>query len=415
MHFLYYLFIFLILFSFIVEIFLDFLNVRHRSRPIPDLLKDVYPPERYKIQQNYDVENTKFNLIQKSLGILLILGVIITGGFGWLHGWIMQFNFNSIVTTVLFFTIIGAISSIISLPFSVWDTFVIEERYGFNKTSAKLFIFDFIKSLLLTIIVGGGLLVLVTWLFYRTGDWFWILGLCVMVVFSFIANVLYSKVIVPLFNKQEPLEEGNLLESIKEFGKKVGFPLNKVFVIDGSKRSTKANAYFTGFGKSRRVVLFDTLIEKLDQKEVLAVLAHEIGHYRRRHIWINMTIGVVQAAIFMYLFSRLSTNTEVSGALGYNDASEPIFHLAIIGFAILYSPIESIIGLFTHWLSRRMEYQADAFATIHGLGNDLINGLKKISAENLSNLTPHPTYVFVNYSHPTLLQRIQKILTLNKN
>jgi STE24 endopeptidase len=414
MPFLYYLFIFLILFSFILDISLDFLNVSHRSKPIPDLLKDIYQPERYKIQQNYEAENIRFSLIQKILGTLIILGVIIAGGFGWLHEWLMRFNLNPIVITLVFFAIIGSISSIISLPFSIWDTFVIEEKYGFNKSTPKLFIIDFIKSLLITITIGGGLMVIITWLFYRTGNWFWILALCVMVVFSFIANVLYSKIIVPLFNKQIPLNEGSLLDSIKKFGQQVDFPVNKVFVIDGSKRSTKANAYFSGFGKNRRVVLFDTLIEKLDEKEVLAVLAHEIGHYRKRHIWISMAFGVAQATIFMYLFSQLSTNSEVLMALGFDNATEPIFHLAIIGFAILFSPIESIIGLFTHWYSRSMEYEADSFAANHGMGNDLINGLKKLSGENLSNLTPHPIYVFVKYSHPTLLQRIQRIIALDQ-
>jgi STE24 endopeptidase len=413
MQFLYWLFISLIIIGFSFELVLNILNISYRRKSIPDLLKDVYPPDKYELQQKYEAENTKLGFIEKGVEIIIILSVIIFGGFGWLHGWLLRFNFNPLVVTLLFFGIVGIISLAISLPFSIWDTFIIEEKYGFNRTTPKLFTLDILKSIALTVIIGGGILALLTWLFYRTGNWFWILALGAVFVFSLIFNILYSRVIVPLFNKQEPLNEGTLLESIKSFGQQVRFPVSKVFVIDGSKRSTKANAYFSGFGKNRRVVLYDTLIEKMDEGEVLAVIAHEIGHFRKHHIWINIFIGLIQSAIFFYLFSLLANSPDVPSALGFSRGEEPIFHLSLIGFAILFGPLQTIMGLVTNWLSRKMEYQADTFAANYGLGNDLIVSLKKLSSENLSNLTPHPAYVFVNYSHPTLYNRVKNLSAKN--
>lgn len=399
-----------IVLNFVFELILDVLNLRNRKKPIPEILKDVYPPDRYNLQQNYEEETTRFSFFQGSISLFATVLVLSMGWLGFLHAWVDSFGLAPVITSILFFACIVIITKLLSLPFSVWSTFVIEEKYGFNKTTPKLYVLDLLKSLLLTAIIGGGLLMLITWIFYATGEWFWLIALGVIIAFSLIANALYSRVIVPLFNKQEPLKEGELLSSIKEFASKVGFPVNKVYVIDGSKRSTKANAYFSGFGRNRRVVLYDTLIEKMNNDEVLAVLAHEIGHYRKRHIWINMAIGTLQSAIILFIFGKLASSTELSIALGYKEASEPIFHLALIAFGILFSPIENVLGIISNAISRKMEYQADAFANKYGYGESLISGLKKLSAENLSNLTPHPTYVFVNYSHPTLFQRVKKIL-----
>ena len=399
-------FIIIVSLGFILEVTLEMLNLSYRNKPIPDIIADVYPKDRYMLQQRYEAETTWFSLYEKSLGFIITLIVLSFGVFGKLHSWIIEVITNHIFAALLFFAIVSVASLLISLPFSIYSTFVIEEKYGFNKTTPKLFIADTLKSILLSAIVGGGLLAIITWIFYLIPNYFWLIALGILVIFSLLANALYSRVIVPLFNKQEPLQEGDLLEKIKVFAAKVGFPVSKVMVIDGSKRSTKANAYFSGFGKNRRVVLFDTLIDKMSNDEILAVLAHEIGHYRKRHIWINMALGTIQMSVFLYLFGLLSGNIEVLDALGFSAATEPVFHLAIIGFAILFSPAESIISLFTNLLSRRMEYQADGFAGKHGMGKPLVNGLKKLTAENLSNLTPHPFYIIVNYSHPTLYQRI---------
>lgn len=400
----------IIVLGYLFDLTLDTLNLKSRSNPIPSLLADVYPPEKYSIQQNYESETTRFSFIYSTLSFIGILLVLCLGWLGKLHVLLINFDFGNLLTTLIFFAIIGSIGWIVSLPFSIWSTFVIEAKYGFNRTTPRLFVIDSIKSIMISALVGGSLLALITWIFHSTGEWFWLIALGLMLGFSLIANALYSKVIVPLFNKQEPLQEGELLNAIRDFGKKVGFPVSKVFTIDGSKRSSKANAYFSGFGKNRRVVLYDTLIEKMGTDEIVAVLAHEVGHYRKNHIWINFALGALQSAIILYIFSRIAQSVNLSVALGYENASEPVFHLSLLAFGFLFSPIETIVSLFTNVLSRRMEFQADAFATDHGLGQPLISGLKKLSAENLSNLTPHPVYVFVNYSHPPLLDRVQRII-----
>ncbi len=401
----------IIVFDYLFDLSLDILNLKSRNNPIPSILADVYPPERYSLQQQYESETTQFNFIHSTINIVALFVVLYFGWLGKLHLWITTFSFADILTTLIFFAILGIIGLVGSLPFSIWSTFVIEAKYGFNLTTPRIFVTDTIKSLLVSALVGGSLLAIITWVFHATGDWFWVIALGVMLTFSLLANALYSRVIVPLFNKQEPLQEGEILDKIKEFGTRVDFPVSKVFVIDGSKRSTKANAYFSGFGKNRRVVLYDTLMEKMSNGEILAVLAHEIGHYRKRHIWINFGLGALQSAIVLFVFSRIAQSVELSVALGYHDASMPVFHLSLLAFGLLFSPIENIIGLITNALSRKMEFQADEFARSNGYGPELVSGLKKLSAENLSNLTPHPAYVFVNYSHPTLLSRVTKILS----
>lgn len=400
----------IIIFDYLFDLTLDILNLKSRSNPVPDLLADVYPPERYSLQQEYESETTQFNLIHSTLSIIVLFVVLYFGWLGKLHEWLITFNLFDIITTLIFFAILGIIGWIGSLPFSLWGTFVIEAKYGFNRTTPRLFVTDSIKSILISAIIGGSLIALITWLFYAAGNWFWIVALGVMLTFSLLANALYSRVIVPLFNKQKPLQEGELLNKIKEFGASVGFPVSKVYVIDGSKRSTKANAYFSGFGRNRRVVLYDTLMEKMSNGEILAVLAHEIGHYRKRHIWVNFCIGALQSAVILFIFSRIAQSVELSIALGYHNATAPVFHLSLLAFGLLFSPIESILGLITNSISRKMEFQADDFATSSGFGPELVSGLKKLSSENLSNLTPHPAYVFVNYSHHTLLSRVKKIL-----
>lgn len=403
------LFIGLVLFAYVFELILDVLNISYKNKPIPPQVSDVYSDEAYAKQQKYEKVTTQFSIFQGVISTSIIVLLLVFGIFGWLHGTIAELGFGEIPTTLLFFGTILIVSKVFSLPFSIYGTFVIEERFGFNRITPKLFIIDSLKSLLLSVVIGGVILFVITWLFYSTGKWFWVLALSVALIFTFVANILYSRVIVPLFNKQEPLKEGSLRDLIFEFAQKVNFPLTKVFVIDGSKRSTKANAYFSGFGKNRRVVLYDTLIEKMSETEVLAVLAHEIGHFRKKHIWINLVIGNVQAGAYLFLFTLLSTKIDVATALGFAGSTEAIFHLSLIGFGILTTPLDLLLSLATNGLSRKMEYQADAFAKQYKLDSELISGLKKLSAENLSNLTPHPAYVYVHYSHPTLVQRIDRL------
>lgn len=396
--------------NYLFELLLDVLNLRHRRKAIPNILSDVYDTSTYTKQQEYKAETTKFSFIQGALSFGVIFLVLYFGLLGKLHAYIAEFGFSSVMTTLAFFGTLFVVGQILSTPFSLWSIFVIEEKYGFNRVTAQLFVLDFLKSILLAVVLGGGLLALLTFIFQVSGQWFWLIALTIMLLFSLLANALYSRVIVPLFNKQTPLASGVLYEAIKELAQKVGFPVNKVFVIDGSKRSSKGNAYFTGFGRNRRVILYDTLINSMQNNEILAVLSHEIGHYKKKHIWVNFALSGVQMALILYVFNLFAQSTNLSIALGYSNATEPIFHLSLIAFGLLFSPIEHIIGIGTNMMSRKMEYQADEFASNLNFGNELILALKKLSKESLSNLTPHPAYVFVNYSHPTLFQRAEKIL-----
>jgi STE24 endopeptidase len=307
---------------------------------------------------------------------------------------------------LLFFGILAFVSDLLSVPFDLWDTFRIEEKYGFNKTTPKTFVLDKLKGWLLMIILGGGILLLITWLYNVTGKYFWLLAWGAITLFSLVMNMFYSNLIVPLFNKQTPLEEGTLRDSIEAFAEKVGYNLKNIYVIDGSRRSSKANAYFTGLGPKKRIVLYDTLINDLETDEIVAVLAHEIGHYKKKHSLHGLILGIVQTGIMLYLFSLFVAVPELSQALGGETAS---FHIGLIAFTILYAPLSLLLGIFTNIFSRRNEYQADAYAARNYGSAPLVSGLKKLSRNSLSNLTPHPLYVFFHYSHPPLLQRIRKM------
>ena len=300
-------------------------------------------------------------------------------------------------------------SDLISIPFNYYHTIVIEEKYAFNETTTRTFILDKIKSWLMIIVIGGLLLSLIVWFYETTGDVFWLYAWGIIAIFSFFMNLFYARLIVPLFNKQTPLEEGSLRSKIESYANKVGFKLNKVFVIDGSKRSTKANAYFSGFGKEKRITLYDTLIKDLEEDEIVAVLAREVGHYKKMHIVFNLIATIATTGFTLWLLSLFIGNSLLSEAL---HVSQPSFHIGLIAFGVLYSPISEITGLVMNFISRKFEYQADDYARYTFDGPPLISALKKLSKNSLSNLTPHPSYVVAYYSHPTLLQRFKN---LNKN
>jgi STE24 endopeptidase len=295
---------------------------------------------------------------------------------------------------------------ILSTPFSIYDTFIIEERFGFNKTTPMTFFLDKLKGWILAVIIGGGLMILIIWLYLNTMEKFWIFAWIMVSLFSIFMSMFYSSIIVPLFNKQTPLEYGELREAIQQFSLKAGFKLDNIFMIDGSKRSTKANAYFSGLGSKKRIVLFDTLVKDLTTPEIIAVLAHEIGHYKKKHTLLSIAISIVQSGITFYILSLFIGSPVLSDALS---ADKPSFHIGLVAFGILYSPLSTLVGLGINIISRKNEYAADRFAADFGLGNELISALKKLSINNLSNLTPHPVYVFFHYSHPTLLQRIRSL------
>jgi STE24 endopeptidase len=283
---------------------------------------------------------------------------------------------------------------------------VIEEEYGFNKSSRKLFFLDKLKGWAMLAIMGGSILSVVIWFFQWAGTSFWLYAWGLIAVFSIFMNLFYSRLIVPLFNKQTPLEEGGLKEKIQGYANKVGFELKNIYVIDGSKRSTKSNAYFSGFGKEKRVTLYDTLINDLEEEEIVAVLAHEVGHYKRQHIIVNLIASIALTGLTLFVLSLFINNPAVSMSIG---VSIPSFHAALIGFGILYSPISQLTGLAMNYISRKFEYQADNYAKNTFEASPLISSLKKLSRNSLSNLTPHPAYVFMHYSHPPLINRVRNL------
>lgn len=392
--------------DFVSERILSALNVKSSIKPIPDLLSGIYDQDKYQKQQSYFRANTRFGLLTSTVSFLVIFLMIVFGGFGWLDGIVQRWTANPILVSLVFFGILFLANDIISTPFEIYDIFVIEERFGFNKTTPKTFILDKLKGYALTAVLGGGIIALVMWFYQLNPQYFWLIAWACVTSVSLFISLFYSELIVPLFNKQTPLEAGELRDAIEKFSKKAGFELKNIFVIDGSKRSTKANAYFTGFWKKKRIVLYDTLINDLDTAEIVAVLAHEAGHSKYKHTLRNILINLPYTLLVFFLLGLILRSDVLAQALGGKEAS---FHLNILAFGILYSPVSMMLGLAMNVLSRKHEYQADGYVKENKMGEQLISALKKISSKSLSNLTPHPAYVFVNYSHPTLLQRVEKL------
>ena len=403
---LFYIIISILIISFIVDKILDTLNERCFDNEIPEKLKDVYDEVEYKKSQAYKKTSAKFSNITSFVTTILTLIFFLVDGFKYLDAFARNYTDNPILVALIFFGIIILGSEIVSTPLSYYDTFVIEEKFGFNKSTKKIFWLDKIKGLFISVLLGGGILSLVIWFYQLTGENFWVYAWILVAAFSLFINMFHAKLIVPLFNKQSPLEDGELKSAIEQYAKKVGFTINNIFVIDGSKRSTKANAYFSGFGSQKRITLYDTLINDLDTNEIVAVLAHEVGHYKKRHIIFNLISSILLTGFTLFILSLLVNSPILSEALG---VSIPSFHIGLIAFGILYSPISEVTGLFMNYMSRKFEYQADNFAKETFERNALITSLKKLSKNSLSNLTPHPAFVFAHFSHPTLLQRITNL------
>ena len=398
--------IFILLLQYAVESVLNYLNAKRFSDPIPDELDDVFNKEEYIKSQSYKKTNYRFGMLSTTFSLVLTIAFLVFGGFEWVDQIAAGFSSNPIARALIFFGIIVLGSDLLTTPFSVYQTFVIEEKFGFNKTTPKLYLMDKVKGWLMMLVLGGGILALVIWFFQWAGKDFWLYAWALIAGFTVFMNLFYSRLIVPIFNKQTPLEEGSLKTKIESYARRVGFELRNIFVIDGSKRTTKANAYFSGFGREKRVTLFDTLINDLEEDEIVAVLAHEIGHYKRNHIIVNLFVSVAVSGFTLFLLSIFVNNPELSRAIG---VSEPSFHAALISFGILYSPISELTGLVMNYFSRRFEFQADNYAKTTFAASPLITSLKKLSKNNLSNLTPHPAYVFVHYSHPPLVSRIKNL------
>jgi len=392
--------------GYVIERYLNYLNSRMWSPELPARLKGICDENEYRKTQLYQKDNDKLSFWTSTLNLVILLLMIISGGFALLDKFVRDITTHPVLMSLIFFGIIGLATDILNIPFSYYDNFVIEKKYQFNTMTVRTFITDHIKSWILVLIIGAPVLALITWFYYKTGRSFWIYAWILITIFTVFINFFYSELIVPLFNKQTPLQEGSLKTKIEEFARNSNFQLENIYVIDGSKRSTKANAYFSGFGSKKRIVLYDTLLKELTEDEIVAVLAHEIGHYKKKHVVYNMIISILLTGLTLFIFSLIVDNPVLSNALGAENAS---FHLGLLVFGILYSPLSLAIGLIANYISRKNEYQADVFVKNNNYGEQLSGALKKLSVKNLSNMNPHPVYVFFHYSHPPLLERLKRL------
>ena len=404
-------FTFIIITALVLEFFLntiaDVLNLKAMRHKVPIALAGVYKPDEYRKSQEYTQSRTRFGFVTSSFGLLIILSFWFTGGFNFLDQIIRSWGFGPIVNGLIYIGVLIIAYELLTFPFSIYTTFVIEERFGFNRTTPRIFITDRLKGMALVVLLGGLLLAGILVLFEHAGDFAWLFCWLVITVYMVIVQYIAPVWIMPIFNKFTPMEPGELKDAIQSYAGSVGYEVRDIFVMDGSKRSTKANAFFTGFGRTRRIALFDTLINKHTMPELVAILAHEIGHYKKKHVIQGMVIGIVHTGLIFYLLSVLLDSLGLYQAFYIEQSS---IYTGLLFFGLLYAPVEMVLSLLLLILSRRNEYEADRFAvqTINERVS-LEDALKKLSADNLSNLTPHPFYVVLNYSHPTLLQRIQAI------
>ncbi len=392
--------------QFLLQTIVRILNIKALSPILPEEFKGFFDAQKYGRSQEYTKTNAYFNQVLSTFSFLLIIGFILLGGFNYIDLFVRSLVSSPIIKGLVFMGMLYLINDLVLLPFSIYHTFVIEEKFGFNKTTAKTFIIDKLKSYLLLIVIGGPILALLFLFFQKTGSYAWILAWGLVALFMVLIQPLFTLVIAPLFNKFTPLEPGDLKSAIENYAQKVNFSLKEIDVMDGSKRSSHSNAYFSGIGK-KRIALFDTLIAKHSVKELLSIVAHEVGHYKKHHIIKNTIIGIVHTGILFFLLSIFMKNQELFAAFKMQHIS---IYASFIFFALLYSPVEMVLSIFLNWLSRKYEYEADNFAAQTTQDPEsMILALKNLSVSNLSNLTPHPWHVFLNYSHPTVLQRINAI------
>ena len=405
----------LVIFNYLFSSILDYLNHKNWKDEIPKELKDFYDKKKYKQAKLYALSKNKIGLLSSTISFLLVVSLLVFNGYGYIDQLVNSFNLNlflpfeinnSFTKSGVFFLILFILNLIISIPFSYYNTFVIEENFGFNKTTKSTFFFDIIKSSILSILIGGFLLFLALYLYNSLNDGFWLylwIGLSLLMV---LINMFYADLIVPIFNKLTPLENGDLRKKIENYSKQVGYLLKNIYVIDGSKRSTKANAFFSGLGPRKTIALYDTLIEKHTENELVAVLAHEVGHFKKKHVFSGLLMSVIQIGVMAFFFELCLKLPEISLALGGSGVS---FHLGLIGFSIIFSPISMMSGILMNYISRKNEFEADSYAKETYNGDDLSLALKKLSVDSLSNIYPHPLYVFFHYSHPPLIKRLRAL------
>jgi STE24 endopeptidase len=393
--------------TYILGVIEDTLNVRHVRTDLPQEFEGYYDAVKYRKSQQYLRENTRFGIITDSITTPITIAFILFGGFNVVDRFARSFSLGPILTGLIFVGVLLLALQILSIPFSIYSTFVIEEKYGFNKTTPKTFILDILKSWLLIAMIGGLVLTAILWFFEEAGPWAWLYCWVAVTIFQIFLIFIAPVIIMPLFNKFVPLEEGDLKKSIQDYTRSQKFKLKGIFTMDGSKRSTKTNAFFTGFGKLRRIVLYDTLIEKHTDRELVSILAHEMGHYKKKHILKSIVISILSSGLMFYILSMFINNKELFDAFRMEQTS---IYASLLFFGFLYSPIQMVLALFGNMLSRRHEYEADEYAVkTYKDPEPMIVALKKLSVDNLSNLTPHPLKVFLSYSHPPILERIRAI------
>ncbi|MDH5721526.1 MAG: M48 family metallopeptidase [Spirochaetia bacterium] len=395
--------------QFLIEMISNILNIKYLSPKLPEEFKGVYKPDEYSKSQKYTRAKTKFGMISTVYDLMILLLFWFLGGFLFLDSISRSFQYSSELTGIIFFAVLLTGRMILSLPFSIYETFAIEEKFGFNRVTWRLFFIDRIKAITLSCLIGGPLLYVILWFFNNMGGYGWMVVWLAIVLFSIFMQYIAPIWIMPIFNKFSELKDEKFKKQIFDYAKSVNFSITNISVMDGSKRSSKSNAFFTGFGKNKKIALFDTLIEKHTNSELLSVLAHEIGHYKKKHILKGMLISVIHTGVLLFLFSIILNNKELFAAFGIEQLS---VYAGLVFFALLFSPFEMILEPLMNILSRKHEFEADNFAKeTTGKSKDLISALKKLSVDNLSNLTPHPFYVFLNYSHPPVLERIRVLNT----
>lgn len=406
---LYWTIIVIVVAEFAFDCVLRYLNIKASKQPIPKELEGLYDEETYKKQQAYTGERRRVSLLGSVLNTCITLGIFAFGGFALFDGWVREVTSHPVLMAILYMLIFNVIGMIVDVPFSYYNTFTIETKYGFNRMTKKLFWTDLLKSTALSIVITSIIIGAVVWIYGMIPQWFWLVAWAVIGCFQLFMQYIYTDFIVPMFNKLSPLEDGELRSAIEDFAKKTNFSLENIYMQDSSKRSTHGNAYFSGWGKRKKVVIYDTLTEQLSTEQIVAVLAHEIGHQKHGHMTKMVVMMLSMMLLTLWLFSLVIDSKEVAMAAG---CEMPSFHINIMVFSMLFTPISMLTDMFTAIISRRHEWEADEFARVHGQGKGISEALKKMSKHSLANLTPHPLVVFMEYSHPTLLDRVKHLENL---
>ena len=397
-----------ILIDFLVGSVLEYLNEKSKNVPMSPVATEIFSADEYAKSLEYGTAKYKVERLTSTLSTVVMLSAIILGWFAWLDQAIRERISNDLLVTVAFFGVLILGVMIANLPVSYYSTFVIEEKFGFNKSTKKLFVADTIKQMLLSIALGLPVIYLIAWIYQSLESKFWLVGWLAVTAISLFMFIFGTRIFLPIFNKLKPLREGELRSEVEAYCQSQGFPLSKLWEMDASKRSTKLNAFFSGMGKVKIIGLYDTLIEKLTTKETVAVLAHEVGHYKRKHVYTMFAFSNVQTLVIFVLLGSLLGNPNLSKALG---SDEPSFHLSMIAFFLLFTPVSTVLGLINNSFSRYNEYQADQYSidTYPGARDHMYSALKKLSVESLKNLNPHPWYVAVHYTHPPILERLANL------